>query len=313
MKKIVDDYRAMLQVCELYYNQDLSQTQIARQLGLSRPTVRGLLQGAREKGLVKIIISALPGRNYLELERRLERKLGLKEAVIVENAADPSQQKDLLAQGAAGFLESILQEGHEVGVSMGTTLARIPRFVSGPCNRVTFVPLVGGIGNVNINFHSNNIAEALAKAFDAESLYLHAPSIVTRAQTKRELLKEASIQRTLSRHDRLDIALMGIGTAGPSSAIARAGYLNEAMLHEIRQGGVCGDICMRLYDRAGDTSQIPSNGGVIGIDVQQIRKIPYSIGVAGGRDKVEAIRGALQGKLINILVTDCVSAGLLCE
>lgn len=313
MKKIVNNYRAMLQASELYYNQNLSQTEIAAQLGFSRPTVRSLLQGARERGLVKIIISDLSGRNYLELERRLERKLGLKEAVVVDSAEDPFRQKELLAQGAASFLESILQDGNEVGVSMGTTLVRMPQFVTRQCNRLTFVPLVGGIGDVDINFHSNNIAEALAKAFHAESLYLHAPSMVSRAQTKRELLKEDSIQRTLSHYNKLDIALMGIGNAGSSSAVSRAGYLNQDLLREVRRGGICGDICMRLYDRMGDTSRIPSNEGVIGIEVHQLRKIPYSIGVAGGRDKVDAIRGALQGGFVNILVTDCVSAGLLCE
>lgn len=309
----MNNYRAMLEACELYYNHNMSQTEIAAQLGLSRPTVKGLLLGARERGLVKIIISDLSGRNYLELERRLEQKLGLKEAIVVDSAEDPIQQKDLLAQGAAGFLESILQEGNEIGVSMGTALARIPPFITMRCSQLTFVPLVGGIGDVSIAFHSNNIAEAMAKAFHAESLYLHAPSVVTRAQTKRELLKEAGTQRTLSRYNHLDIAIMGIGNAGSNSAVVKAGYLTESMLQEMQRRDICGDICMCLYDRTGDTSGIPYNEGLIGIDIHQLCKIPYSIGVAGTREKVDAIRGAIQGKFINVLVTDCVAAGLLCE
>ena len=313
MKKIVNDYRMMLQACKMFYEEDRSQTEIAHHLELSRPTVKKLLQEARRRGLVQITIRELHGRNYLDLERRLERKLGLREAIIVDSAEDAAGQKELLARAAAAYLESILQEGCEVGVSMGTTLSRIPGFITRRCERLTFVPMIGGIGEVDINFHSNNIAEALAKAFHAQSLRLHAPSIVARAQTKRELLKEASIQRTLSHHERLDIALMGIGTAGPRSAIARTGYFTQAMFQEIRRSGVCGDICMYLYDRMGDTSRMLSNEGIIGIDIHRLRKIPYSIGVAGGREKADAIRGAVRGKFINILITDCACAGLLCE
>ena len=56
MKKIVNDERMMLRVCDLYYNRDVSQSDIARLMDLSRPTVAKLLQRARQKGIVKILI-----------------------------------------------------------------------------------------------------------------------------------------------------------------------------------------------------------------------------------------------------------------
>ena len=313
MRKIVNDYRMMLQVCELYYMQDLSQSEIADVLEISRPTVKKLLTGAREKGLVKITISTLQGRNYLDLERRLEQKLGLREVIVVEYNANENQQKNLLAQGAAAFLEAILEDGDEVGVSMGTSLSRMPAYITSRCENTIFVPLLGGIGEVDINVHSNNIAEALGKAFCGESMRLHAPSIVARAQTKRELLKEESIQRVLNHYEYLDIALLGIGTADERSAIAKTGYFTAHMLEEIKKSGACGDICMYVYDQRGDTDQVLSNQGIIGISIPTLKKIPYIIGIAAGEYKANAIMGAVRGGLINTLVTDCKCAGMLME
>ena len=52
MRKVIDDPRLMVRVCDLYYNQGISQQQIAKDLNLSRPTVSRVLALAREQGIV---------------------------------------------------------------------------------------------------------------------------------------------------------------------------------------------------------------------------------------------------------------------
>jgi DNA-binding transcriptional regulator LsrR (DeoR family) len=47
---------------------------------------------------------------------------------------------------------------------------------------------------------------------------------------------------------------------------------------------------------------------VLGISVEQIRRIERRIGVAGGSRKLPAVRAALLGGWINVLVTDTASA-----
>ena len=46
------------------------------------------------------------------------------------------------------------------------------------------------------------------------------------------------------------------------------------------------------------------NKRVISMQLEQLRQVDYSIGVAGGRRKFDAIQGALNGRWINVLVTD---------
>src|SRR5258705_3757644 len=49
------------------------------------------------------------------------------------------------------------------------------------------------------------------------------------------------------------------------------------------------------------------------MQLEQLRKVERSVGIAGGKRKFEAIRGALRGKLINLLITDRRTAERLIE
>src|SRR3954471_18523332 len=84
VRATVDDQgtRLLVKVAQLYHLQGQNQDQIARQFGVSRSKVSRMLKEARERGLVEITIH-YPSRFSLDLERRLESELGLREAVVV--------------------------------------------------------------------------------------------------------------------------------------------------------------------------------------------------------------------------------------
>ena len=49
------------------------------------------------------------------------------------------------------------------------------------------------------------------------------------------------------------------------------------------------------------------------LTLEQIKKVPKVVGVSGGPQKVAAIRAALKGRLVNVLITDSVTAEKLLE
>ena len=138
MKKVVDDVRLMTKVCDLYYNQNVSQQQIASMLSLSRPTVSRLLSSARERGIVQISVSNLDLIRYWEMERKLEEMYGLKEVLIVDSVEDADEQKKLIGRAAGQYVENTIRDGDVVGLSMGSTLyqvvAHIMHPARGPCH-----------------------------------------------------------------------------------------------------------------------------------------------------------------------------------
>ncbi|MBC3901087.1 winged helix-turn-helix transcriptional regulator [Acetobacterium malicum] len=305
MKKVVDDERLMVKICEMYYNQDISQKLIATELGLSRPTVSRILQNARERGIVKIIIDPIFGNNYVDLEKKLENRYGLKEVFIVDMKQDNRDQKDELAKATANYLERLIKDDTIIGVSMGSSIGQIYRFVSkGTSKRVTFIPLIGGIGHLGMELHSNTIVEALAKSFGGVSYLLHAPARVSGVKIKEELMKEPDIRRIIKMGDGLDVAVVGIGVPNRGSAIMATGYYDEKDMEIMRQKNVVGDVCMQFFDINGSTEAFEADNCVIGVDIKKLRRIPHSIGVASGPEKAQAIQGAIKGGFINVLVTD---------
>jgi len=312
MKKIVDDERMMLRVCDLYYNRDVSQSDIAKLMGISRPTVAKLLQSAKQKEIVKIIICDPQERGYSELERRLENLYKLQEVIVVETVEE-DRQKDALGKAAAGYLKSVLKDGYVVGVAMGTTLRYIAPYATKQFQNLTFVPMMGGSGDIDLDLHANHVVELMAKAYGGESLHLYAPAMVSRVQTKRELLKEESVRRVTDQYNHLDVALMGIGTGRASSTVLSSGYYTQEMRDSVQHSEACGDICMQLFDRNGNLEVVEYNKHVIGINPTKLKQVPYAIGIAGGVHKAEAICGAIRGRFINVLVTDEKCAEELCR
>jgi DNA-binding transcriptional regulator LsrR (DeoR family) len=74
-----------------------------------------------------------------------------------------------------------------------------------------------------------------------------------------------------------------------------------------------GDIALRFFDQIGCPVQSEIDNRVIGITFEQLKCTPRVVGIAGGPEKFQAIRGALRGKLINVLITDSVNAEKLLQ
>jgi DNA-binding transcriptional regulator LsrR (DeoR family) len=79
---VVDaDQRLLERVALLYYEDDLTQEDVAARLSISRSKVVRLLQEARRTGIVQIRVLA-PQHANRDLERRLETRFGLQQAVV---------------------------------------------------------------------------------------------------------------------------------------------------------------------------------------------------------------------------------------
>ena len=84
-------------------------------------------------------------------------------------------------------------------------------------------------------------------------------------------------------------------------------------LQTIVAKGAVADVCLRYFDAAGRPVGTSLDGRVLGIELPAFLAIPRRVAVAGGPEKVPAIRGALAGRLINVLVSDEDTARALLE
>lgn len=302
MKKI-SDVRLMMKCCSMYYEDNLNQKEIASILGISRPTVSRILKEAIEIGAVKIQIVNLLENDFRKLERDLEKKYNLKEVIIVNDKIDPLVQKQELARAMSEYLTRIIKDKDIVGVSIGTTVKQISRYLEkGNSKNVIFVPLLGAIGDNDIEIHANQIASKIAKAYGGEYKLLYTPAVIDNLETKEQLYKDEKIKEVMGLVDKVTIAIVGIGNPmSLDSTIIESGYMKPNDIKDLEKSKSIGVICLQAYDKDGNTSFLEFNKRVLGIELKKLKEINRSIGVACGNEKVEAIKGAIKGKFINSL------------
>lgn len=311
MIKHVGNEKLMVKVCNLYYIDDLKQEEIAKKLGISRPTISRLLKDAKEAGIVKIQIISPFANDYIDLEKSLEMKYGLKNVIIVNDQADDVSQKKELAQEAALYLERTLKPKDIVGLSMGTTLREIPQFVTNRKeSKITFVPLLGGVGQANIEIHPNQIVMETANAFGGSYMMLHAPAVVSNPEIINTFKEELGIKSVMEMMKKVNVAVVGLGTPLDQNSTALAtGYYDKKDIGLMIKRKAVGDICMQAYNADGESKEFDdSNKKVFGYPLENLKKIETVIALAGGSSKLEAIKGAIKGGYINVLITNYSNA-----
>ncbi|MBA5851606.1 sugar-binding transcriptional regulator [Clostridium sp. cel8] len=310
MRKIVGTTSLIIKCCKLYYEDSLTQDEISNILGVSRPTVSRLLDEGRKRGIVKIEIVNPLKNNYEDLERNIEKKYGIREVIIVDDDDDENMQKKLAAKCAAEYLERIAKKGNKIGVSMGTTIKNISKYINpNPKMNLEFIPLIGGIGQIQIEIHPNQIVMDLAKACNGKFKLLHVPAVVSDSVSRDDFIKEKSINEVLMMGKNVDIAIVAIGSlVMEKSTMMKSGYFNKEDITKFKKEGAVGDICLQFYNINGEFINFKFNKRVIGINLDDIKKIKTVVGVACGNYKIDAIIGALNGNFIDVLITNYSTA-----
>jgi DNA-binding transcriptional regulator LsrR (DeoR family) len=307
----VDELRLMAKVARMYYIQNLNQQTITEKLQLHQSTISRMLKKARTLNLVRFSIAEQPG-TFAELEDQLTARFGLKDAVVVDCAAEGEAMVRDLGAALAYFLETTLKPGKIVGISSWSRslFAMVDALhPSDYCKDGNVVQILGGVGN---EFHAIHLAQRLAASIGARTVLLQSPAVVGSPEAQRVLSRDQSVQEASALFDKLDLALVGIGSMEPSRMLSASDniFSREERL-ELQQLGAVGDICFRFFNAEGEPVKSPLMKRVIGIDLVKLRACKRVVGVAGGAHKVDAILGALRGGLIDVLITDQQTAEAL--
>jgi deoxyribonucleoside regulator len=305
--------KMLIQAAKMYYQEDYNQQEIANQLGVSRPTVSRLLQQAKEEGIVRIEIVD-PSLRLDQLAAALKERYRMKKVLIVPvHNYDEKTVKKMLGRQAALYLDQIVADGDLIGVAWGTTLYQVALHLKHkPVNHVHVVQLKGGVSYSAEHTYASEIMQRFGQAYGTIPHYLPLPAIVDKAVVKEAIEADKHIQKLLKMGRQANIAVYTVGEALSDSLLFRLGYLNKEEL-ELLSAKAVGDICSRFYDENGKICDERLNQRTIGIELDELRKKEHSVLVAGGLNKVKAIRGALQGRYANVLITDQHTARLLHE
>jgi DNA-binding transcriptional regulator LsrR (DeoR family) len=208
-----------------------------------------------------------------------------------------------------------VRDGLVVAVGLSRTVAEIPAWLGHPRPaRASFVSLAGALpagGHGSGNPYQ--ATDALAAAFGGTAEHLHAPVIVRSDEAAEVLRADPSISRTLEQAVTADVALVGVGGRDDRIDFQQGTQVTPAEWTSLMAQGMVGDIGGRFFDRSGSEIEHELNRRVIGLSLEEFRKIPVRLVAAGGPSKTEALTAALRGGLITVLVTDITTANALIE
>jgi DNA-binding transcriptional regulator LsrR (DeoR family) len=308
------DFRLLTRVSKLYYEDNLNQDDIVARLHISRSTISRLLAQAREEGIVKIVVIP-PTGTYAALETSIEQKFNIEEVIVTEVPALDSPQMIAreLGAAAANYLFRVIGQNDVVGVSWGFTLRGMVSALE-PKNfpDVRIVQMTGGIGKPESESHATELCHKMARTLCCKLALLPAPGVVHSKQTREVYLMDEHVRAAMSLLPGITLAFVGIGSLNSYSISVRdETILTQADLDKVAAKGAVGDIALQFFNSQGQPVQSEISERIIGIGVDQLQKIPRVVGVAGGANKIEPIRAALRGKLINVLITDQATAEAL--
>lgn len=299
----------LAEVAGLCYRDRLDQETIAGRLGVSRSTVSRLLAKALETGVVEIRIhQPMPLADHLG--RALMEKFGLRDAQVLDGHGRSEHALERVGRLAARYLDTILAAGDVLAISWGTGVRAVVAGLDDVRVRdVEVVQMLGGGGARDAGVDGMELARQMANVFGGRCRYLSAPLVVDDEALAVALLRQRVVRETLAAAEHADAAVVGIGALVPEvSSLLRAGYLAADGLADLRRTGAVGDVCGHHFDAAGHLVDTDLSRRVIAIDVGALRAIPRVVGVAAGTAKAEAVVGALRAGLVNVLVTDDVTA-----
>ncbi|MFK3689036.1 sugar-binding transcriptional regulator [Agrobacterium tumefaciens] len=305
-----------LRAAWLYYNQGMTQKDVAEKLGISRSTVIRLLDEAMKRSEVQIWINE-GIEDFVSLAGQLEAAYGLDEAVII-----PSPSADrATAEGTAKavglalgqFLSETVPNDATIGVGWGRTMtASLSSFRPPRRENCKVVSLLGGI----VAVHQTNPLDytwRLASALGAECYMFLAPLLVDSVETKRALIEKCGLATLYNLAETLDLAIVSCGDIGPHSTSLSEGFISKETLRELVEAGCVCDTMFNFIDAEGRSVDHPINQHAMAIDLDTLRKAKHIVLASGGAHRAIAIRATIKRIGCNTLITDEAAARALLE
>ncbi len=284
-----------------YYVEGLTQNDIARKLDVNRIRINRLLAQARERGIVQVRVNASLA---METEAKLERRYGLKLALVVPTPVDAADLPRSIAMAAGHAVSDRLTDGMSVGVGWGRTLRlSVTTMERRTVRDLSVVSLIGGLTQGSV-LNTHETASRLADIYGANCFYIAAPAFADGEDSAKILRSQTSVIDAFEHARNIDLAFVSVGGLDKSATMRRLKLIDDQDIKSLVAAGAVGDLCSQFIDINGQVVDHPINRRVIALDVSDLKRVPSVILASGGLEKLGVLHAILSLGLVSILVTD---------
>jgi DNA-binding transcriptional regulator LsrR (DeoR family) len=297
----------------LYYVDELTQSEIAAALSVSRATIVKLLQDARERGAVTIRIDQ-EAASRTRLSRDLSSKFKLAAAYVIPTLPGVALTPRL-GEAGARVLAQELRSGDTVGVAWGRTVLAVAEKMPQPdeSGPFTVVQVCGSSAGSAVEFSPELCSSVLASRIKARCANLLAPAVLSNTKLREQLLAEPPLINQFALIRSADRVLFGVGDLAGAATVRAADLASPEEIDAYVKRGAVGVLLGRFIDREGRHMIGDLDSRMIGITLDELKALPNRLCVAGGPEKIRALRAALRGGYITHLVTDAAAAASLLD
>ena len=284
----------IMKVAWKYYNEGLTQNEIAQSLNLSRMKVIKYLDIAKSKNIIQFKINLHPFCD-MDLKNKIKQAYHLQDIYIVP--ASSHSPLDSLTKAAAHYMEDRIASDTIINVGYGLAVSKTLRHLNiSPKYKVSFVSLSGGVG-----FY---LPAHAASPHEHNHYIMPAPLLVSSEQLACQLMQEKPIKRIMEMVPHASATIIGIGALNGQATLVKEGYISTNEIEIYKSMGAVGDLLSQFYDKNGDVLDFPLHKQLISTDISRLKSLNHVIAIASGLEKREAIIGALKGGYIDVLITD---------
>lgn len=238
--------------------------------------------------------------NRLLKAKQLADVLQIAQVKIVSGNSDQEPiAKELIGKETALLLMQKINEINTIAVTGGSTVATIPIYMPKQKEHSDklFIAARGGFGS-DAELQANVIAANFANAYNCEYVPVHYPDLLS-LEAQKIFYKEKQAIQMLWLYENIDCVIHGIGEAvWMAEQRGTSPHYQRKLVHEKAKGEAFG-----YY--FGQSGKVVHQTRTIGIQIEQLKRVPHLIAVAGGERKAQAILSYMAtAPSQTILITD---------
>lgn len=302
------DQDLVIRAAWLHYVGGLTQAAVAKRLGLPSVKTHRLIAKAVADGAVKVSIDG-EIVECVTLENQLAQRYGLDYCAVTPDLGEEGLPLRALGLAGAAFLRREIERGEYdvIGLGHGRTLVaavrQMPRLDAAGTR---FVSLLGGLTR-NYAANPHDVMHTLAEKTGAQAHVLPVPFFANSETDRQTLLSQPGVREIFDLANAAPLKFVGIGTAHSDAQLVSSGMIEPHEIAEIKSTKAAGEILGNFFDIRGRAVETTLSRRTLSASLT-IGKSSRIVAIAGGKDKVEAIRAVLSSGCLSGLITDELTA-----
>ncbi|KIX18451.1 MULTISPECIES: sugar-binding transcriptional regulator [Paracoccus] len=295
----------------LHYAGGLTQAAVAKRLGLPGVKAHRLIARAVAEGVVKVTIDGEIVECAM-LEDQLCARYGLDQCEVAPDLGEDGMPLRALGLAGAGFLRREIERGEHrvIGLGHGRTLAaavrQLPRF---DARAVRFVAVLGGLTR-NYAANPHDVMHTLAEKTGAQAFVMPVPFFANSEGDRAVLLSQPGVRDIFDLSNSATLTFVGMGTADAGAQLVASGMIEAREIAEINAAGGVGEMMGYFFDATGRVLDTTLSARTLSVDLNRGQDQRIVV-IAGGAEKVAAIRAVLNSGRLSGLITDEATARAL--